>query len=211
VKLPLVVFGGIWLGQAETSLRASRYPAGYGNGAAREDPEVVVSLTNANLIPLTVLAIAESTARRIFDGIGAKLRLTYKDGQPLSMRFDYEVVQAVHPGAMGYAAPYAKTGTRIHILYDRLGAPASGASAESLAAGALLGHVMAHELAHFLGFAEHSPSGVMKAKWDWQDMAEMHRQPLSFGLEEAAAIRTTLEGHSYSGRGVGRLEGAKLR
>lgn len=169
------------------SPRVSRYPAGFVNGAPRESPEVAVSLTNANMIPPIVLAIARSTARRIFGGIGVELRLTYKAGQPISMRFDYEVGEAVHPGALGYALPYAKTETRIHILYDRLGTPAG-----SVSAGVLLGHVMAHELAHVLGFAEHSLSGVMKAKWDRQDMAEMQRQPLSFGLEEAAAIRTAL-------------------
>ena len=96
--------------------------------------------------------------------------------------------KSVHPGALGYAAPYAKTGTRIHILYDRLGVPA-----ESAFAGLLLGHVMAHELAHVLGYAEHSAEGVMKAKWDDNDLVAMRRAPMSFSVEEAAAIRQTVD------------------
>jgi hypothetical protein len=32
----------------------------------------------------------------------------------------------------------------------------------------------------------------MKAQWDHQDLATMPWRPLSFGVEEAAAIRTAL-------------------
>jgi hypothetical protein len=170
------------------SLRVSRHPVGCGNGAPRKNPEVAVSLANVNRIPQTVLASAETTARRIFDGIGVTLRWTAGGGRPLSMQFDYETGRSVHPGALGYAVPYAKTGTRIHILYDRLGVPA-----ESAFAGLLLGHVMAHELAHVLGYAEHSAEGVMKAKWDDNDLVAMRRAPLSFSVEEAAAIRQTVD------------------
>jgi hypothetical protein len=174
--------------KAGLSLRASRHPEGCGNGAPRKNLEVVVSLTNVNRIPARLLASAESTARGIFDGIGVTLRWTGGGGRPLSIQFDYEVGGSFHPGALGYAIPYAKTGTRIHILYDRLGVPS-----ESRLAGPLLGHVMAHELAHVLGYAEHSPAGVMKAKWDEEDRAAMRWEPLSFSVEEAVAIRTTLE------------------
>jgi hypothetical protein len=33
----------------------------------------------------------------------------------------------------------------------------------------------------------------MKAKWDENDLVAMRREPLSFSVEEAAAIRTSLD------------------
>jgi hypothetical protein len=170
------------------SLRASRHPGGCGTGAPRKYPEVVVSLVNGNRIPKTMPTSAESTAHRIFDGIGVTQRWAGGSGRLLSMQFDYKAGTSVHPDALDYAVPYTKTGTRIHILYYRLGVPS-----ESPLAGPLLDHVMAHELAHVLGYPEHSAEGVMKAKWDENDLTAMLLEPLSFSVEEAAAIRQTVD------------------
>jgi hypothetical protein len=82
--------------------------------------------------------------------------------------------------------PYAQAGTRIHVLVDRL-----HVSVLRPGGGALLGHVLAHELAHVLeGFAYHSEAGVMKSQWDNGDLQEMSRRPLAFSAEDAAAIRS---------------------
>ena len=96
--------------------------------------------------------------------------------------------EGFHPGALAYAMPYAQTGTRIHVLVDRLHVLVS-----KPLGGALLGHVLAHELAHVLeGSAHHSEAGVMKARWDNGDLEQMTRRPLSFSAEDAAAIRSGL-------------------
>jgi hypothetical protein len=100
------------------------------------------------------------------------------------MQFDAGLPEGFHPGAVGYAMPYAQTGTRIHVLVDRLHVPVS-----KPLGGALLGHVLAHVLE---GFTHHSEAGVMKARWDNGDVEQMTRRPLAFSAEDAAAIRSGL-------------------
>jgi hypothetical protein len=150
--------------------------------------QVTVHLVKDDLVPLTVLHQAKGTAIWLYAGIGVKLKWssTGKDG--ISMQFDAGMPERFLPGALGYAMPYAQTGTRIHVLVDRL-----HVSVSKPHGGALLGHVLAHELAHVLeGFTDHSEAGVMKARWDNGDLEQMARRPLAFSAEDAAAIRSGL-------------------
>ena len=144
--------------------------------ARAQEREVAVGLENAQLVPFALLAQAQATASRIYAGAGVKLKWRSNGKAEISMQFDTGVAAEVHPGAMGYAMPYGKAGTRIHILLDRV----QKAGSQRLA-GALLGHVMAHELGHVLeGFSRHADSGVMKARWDDHDFDQMPVRPLSF-------------------------------
>jgi len=100
------------------------------------------------------------------------------------MEFDTGV--PVYPGALGYATPYAKTGTRIHILFDRV-----HNTAPPQLEGRLLGHVMAHELGHVLeGIDRHSAAGLMKAHWDAHDFGQMSFLPLAFSAFDVDLIQT---------------------
>jgi hypothetical protein len=153
-------------------------------GAWGQDQEVTVHLAKGELVPLTVLLQAERTATWIYAGIGVKLKWSSSGKDGLSLQFDAGLPEGFHPGALGYAMPFAQTGTRVHVIVDRLHVQVS-----KPLGGALLGHVMAHELAHVLeGFTHHSETGVMKARWDHGDLEQMTRRPLSFSAEEAAAI-----------------------
>jgi len=144
--------------------------------ARGEEREIAVGLENAQMVPFALLAQAQATAARVYAGVGVKLRWRSQAATEIWMQFDTRVAEGVHPGAMGYATPYGKTGTRIHILLDRV----LSAGSRRLA-GVLLGHVMAHELGHVLeGISRHSDSGVMKAHWDDQDFDEMLVGRLSF-------------------------------
>jgi hypothetical protein len=113
--------------------------------------DVTVHLLKGELVPLTVLLQAERTATWLYARIGVKLKWSSDGKDGLSMQFDAGLPEGFHPGALGYAMPYAQTGTRIHVLVDRLHVPVS-----KPLGGALLGHVLAHELAHVLeGFTHH--------------------------------------------------------
>jgi hypothetical protein len=58
---------------------------------------------------------------------------------------------------------------------------------------ALLAHVMAHEITHLLeGFAGHSETGVMKARWDAGDLRRMAVKPLLFDVEDVYLIQDGL-------------------
>ncbi len=153
-------------------------------GASAQDQELTVGLVREDLVPLTVLIRAERTACWIYAAIGVKLKFS-GGRQALSIQFDPGLQEGLHPGAFGYAQPFAQTGTRIHVFFDRLRIPTS-----SPAAGALLGHVLAHELGHVLeGFDRHSEAGVMKAHWDHREVDQMPVKPLSFSAEDVAPIR----------------------
>lgn len=57
----------------------------------------------------------------------------------------------------------------------------------------LVGFVLAHELAHLMiGTNEHSPSGIMKARWSSADMREMRLRGLYFSSMDIARIRLGL-------------------
>lgn len=157
-------------------------------GAWGQDQEVAVRLVKGELVPLTVLLQAERTATWIFAGIGVKLKWSSGGKDGLSMQFDAGLQEGFHPGALGYAMPYAQTGTLIHVLVDRVRVPVS-----KPLGGALLGHVLAHELAHVLeASTHHSEAGVLKARWDNCDLEQMSMRPLSFSAEDIASIQAGL-------------------
>jgi hypothetical protein len=93
-----------------------------------------------------------------------------------------------HPGALAYAMPYE--GTRIVLFYDRV----LNAARPSMAPF-LVGHVLAHEIAHILqGISRHSASGIMKAHWDAHDYAQMDCGQLNFTDEDIRLIHSGLKG-----------------
>jgi hypothetical protein len=91
-----------------------------------------------------------------------------------------------HPGALAYAMPFERT--HIVVFYDRILTTVRPESVPSL-----LGHVLAHEVAHmFQGIEHHASTGVMKERWDHSDYVEMQRHPLRFTDEDLLLIRQGL-------------------
>src|SRR5215469_15385250 len=107
------------------------------------------------------------------------------------------------PGALAYNQPYQ--GNRIVVFYDRI-----VQSKPQVPVQVLLGHVLAHEIAHVLqGLSRHSSSGIMKAKWSSCDYADMRRNSFGFALEDIDLIhlgfanrRSSLEPRSDSSKAV---------
>jgi hypothetical protein len=92
-----------------------------------------------------------------------------------------------HPGALAYAQPFERT--HVVLFYDRVLTAASPAVTPYL-----LGHVLAHEIVHMLqGVEQHSASGVMKARWDNRDYADMQRAHLKLTQDDIDLIGRGLE------------------
>jgi hypothetical protein len=116
--------------------------------------------------------------------------------QPRDTR-DYLVVRIVRgfparalPGALGFSLPDAKAGAHATVFYDRI--EALGQSSE-IGVSVLLGYAMAHELGHvLLGTTEHSPDGIMKARWGKPDYQRAAMGFLGFTPQQRATIRERL-------------------
>jgi hypothetical protein len=170
-------------------------------------PQVIVCLQNTDGVLLPVLALARSTATRIFATIDVQLKWCEGSEPPagtnaaavILARIDRDVPEGFHPGALAYAMPLQSAGTRIHIFADRL--PRLG---ERRSNGVLLGNVLAHEIAHVLeGVSAHSTSGVMKAQWNPFDIEQMMFFQSAFAEEDVLLIRTGLERSAARLRSVG--------
>jgi len=77
----------------------------------------------------------------------------------------------------------------VEVYYD---AVLSVAFAKQIEPRALLGYVMAHELAHLMLGPRHSHQGIMRAAWNSFDLAAMRQGCLRFTPAEAARLRELL-------------------
>jgi hypothetical protein len=155
-------------------------------------PTVLVTVQNGTLVNAVVLAMAESTAARVFAQVGVRVAWTVGRGTALlpctermEIVLDAEAPARFSPTAMAYAT-VGESGTAIHVFVNRV----LQTHARSLGP-TLLGHVFAHEMVHVLeNVSRHSDSGILKANWVRQDFDEMEMHPLPFAPEDAAMVRT---------------------
>lgn len=89
------------------------------------------------------------------------------------------------PGALGYTRLAER---QVEVFYDRV-----EHSFETPMMPSVLGHVLAHEIAHVLeGVNRHSAEGLMKAHWDDHDFERMYPHLLPFAPEDVELIRARL-------------------
>jgi hypothetical protein len=163
-------------------------------------------MTGGYQVPIAVRAYGVDLAKRMFRDIG--LTLDFRRGLPLEGIGEKETQavlieiqstsRAQVSGAMGRAAPYE--GSRIVVQYDAM----MWAEKSPRLAGILLGHVLAHEIAHVLqGVARHSADGVMKARWSKEDLEIMQLRPLQFEAFDIDLIQSGVVSRWERGRGAG--------
>ena len=88
------------------------------------------------------------------------------------------------------AMPYADSGVRIVIFYDRVEPLLRGHHAPQ---ATVLGYVLAHEIAHVLqGIVRHSEAGIMRARWTDNDLQQMGSRELRFTREDVQLIQQRL-------------------
>jgi hypothetical protein len=166
-----------------------------------------VYFQEANMVPFELLARGQMTASQVFASIQVRVEWHQgvaprgQDGEIAIVQFDGPAPDAFHAGALAYAAPYGTTGTRIHVLFDRV----LNMGGTPRLAGVLLGHVMAHEITHVLqAISRHSDTGVMKAHWDDHDFWQMAVRPLPFDPADVWLVRQGLGRRTEQRAGNGR-------
>jgi hypothetical protein len=160
---------------------------------ARGD-EVTVYVQGISAVPATTLWRAQSLANEIFAGVGVKIdwrigeqsRAQSRTAKPIVVEMTTDTPRALKPGALAFARPYE--GVHINVFYDRV-----RAATEPELTPNLLAHVLAHEITHILqGTCRHSGTGIMKARWDYEDYMEMGQKLLPFTEEDGQLIQTGL-------------------
>jgi hypothetical protein len=153
--------------------------------------EVTVCLRPGN--NAAVLNRGQAEATQIFKQAGVRLAWRGDERSCLSapnsivITLSLATPKGQHPGALAYALPFE--GTHIVLLYDRV-----LNSVKPAMAPFLMGHVLAHEIAHILeGVDRHSDSGIMKPFWDGRDYARMDTGGFNFAAEDILLMRCGLD------------------
>ena len=172
-------------------------------GAESREPTLHVAVHNdAGVSELTV-AEAESAAGKVFASAG--LRLDWVNcGRPGESDVDARRCSAVsyptHLQLRILVRPRHLAAATLGISY--LGADGTGCYSEIFAAqvehlgvdhearSVILGHVMAHELAHLLlGTNSHATTGIMRAHWQAAELERAKRGVLLFSAGESERMR----------------------
>jgi hypothetical protein len=132
----------------------------------------------------------ETIATQLFANIGVGIEWYHDDGHCKVPPEEFLVIlvstgasDSKLPGALAYSQ--LDDGAHIEVFYNRV-----VKTVEPRQVPVLLGHVLAHEIAHMLeGLNRHSDAGVMKAHWDERDFIEMSDRLLPFAPEDAELIQ----------------------
>ena len=161
-----------------------------GDGA-RTSQRVVMACLNPGA-DASMMYRGQATAAQILKQAGVRLEWRGDEGACAGGRGLVVTVSRAtpvdqHPGALAYALTFERT--HIVLLYDRVLNAASPAVTPYL-----LGHVLAHEIVHMLqGIEQHSAGGVMKARWDNRDYADMQRGGLKLTKDDIELIDHGME------------------
>lgn len=169
----------------------------------QDRPEVLVRVADKANVPSILLLPAEGNATKIFAQIGVRVKWAHMNDVEATVALDpacprqrnlrqIELVltgntpENDHKMALAFALPYASGGVRVTVFYDRVSRRFEHCGGWS---AAILGHVMAHEIAHvLLGTLEHSEDGLMRATWKRNEFGEMVMRPLPFTGDMASVI-----------------------
>jgi hypothetical protein len=183
----------------------------------KRNDEVILRVQAGNIPgPLLIPAMAEASS--LLSQVGVRVRWKHPDDRGEAHRPvrectgqapDVSIIDILildrsrvddHPGALGYSLPFARSGVRVVVFFDRIQTSMHDPSPK------LLGHVIAHEIGHmFIGTFSHAPDGIMRAHWTGRDMTAMQIHPLAFSPADAATIAQRLDRQRNSCRPIGLL------
>lgn len=177
---------------------------GLGLPAAAAEPQTTIALHASDQagVPADVMRHAQQEVSRIYRSVGvdvvwdAAVAGTETGAAPVRHLYLMIVPAstanklAISRSALGVAVTSPTSRGRLaYILYNRI---ESFAGTTHTDVALVLGHTLAHEVGHLLLPAGHSATGLMRANWDTEDLAQAARGWLLFSPEEAATIRTRL-------------------
>ena len=169
---------------------------------------VIAHLTNATgvAVPASLLWDGEQAATTIFSKLHIQLIWRARrssdaqtEGVPcpgnapvrdLTIEIVSHAPPIVKDSALAMAMPFAVSGVRIVIFFDRVEPLLEGHSASE---SKVLGYLLAHEIGHVLqGTTGHSDAGIMRARWTQNDFQKMGAGTLTFSHEEVERMRIRL-------------------
>jgi hypothetical protein len=160
--------------------------AAAGAHAGQPEQKLTVYLLETASVPNDVRFLGKTMAGQMFARIG--ITVEWGKGEPpvaSSLEPPIVIELATHvpahfkPGVLAYALPYE--GAHITVFYDRIQYKPQP--------GALLAHVMVHEITHLLqAVNRHSDEGIMKAVWTSREFCAMRSYPLRFTEEDVELI-----------------------
>ena len=188
------------------ALCAFRFDISARDRAAASWPSVnlLVSIDKSVPIPLSLLSNSQGLASMIYSRVRIRLNWQSETGNDLQppacgqgstvpdfiVRFEPRAPRSLSHAALAMAMPYASSGVRIVIFYDRVFPLFNGHCASE---ATILSYVLAHEIGHVLqGINRHSDVGIMRARWTDSDFAEMGRGVLVFTREDEQLLRRRL-------------------
>jgi hypothetical protein len=146
---------------------------------------VIVCIDSDPHIPVGTLPLASEMFARI--GVRIDWRERFCPVGVGAIVASYNSSDKQMPDALGFAAPYEGK-NHIVVFYDRVHDHANELNPDR-GLRLLLAHVLVHEITHVLeGISRHSPTGIMKARWDRHDYFAMSRKPLPFAQEDIDLI-----------------------
>jgi hypothetical protein len=170
--------------------------AGLNVQAARDSrpADVTVYVQGADLPPNPVHYEATRTVTWMYARIGVRLDWRIGNaaggavsGSPVAiqMRYGSENERPSSPDSLAFALPFADGTTAITVMYARI----QFLTDRSACRGAILAHVLAHEIGHVLQRIDrHALTGVMKAHWNGRDYDAMEKKLLEFTPDDIDLI-----------------------
>jgi hypothetical protein len=163
-----------------------------------DQPEVFVRMFSTDEVPTRTMMDARVTASRILQAAGVRIRWADQKSaaqsdptETIDVRFLYSPRVGHTSKALAEAAPFAASGIRITVFFDRVLRVFDSHYAPD---GFILGHVLAHEIGHvLLKMENHSQTGLMKARWTQNDFQQMRWKKLDFTPDAVVVIQQNLK------------------
>jgi hypothetical protein len=212
----VLALGGVATAAAQiTAPGAIRLP-----GSANPSLAITLRIYNYARVPARTLSRAERETAEIFRTAGVEtawIECRVSSADPPTPACDQPVASSdlflkLLPPPMARAFPsYADTfgitlaekdwpGTDALVFYGRL---AALARAQHLSEQDILAVVMAHEVGHLLLGIGHSPTGIMRAKWNQRELILAERGLLLFTPEQSHLIRDKVTARRAGAEGRG--------